>query len=191
MGALFSKEFYEFIPRHLKPDGLFVQWIQLYEIDDVLVASIMNALTPAFSDYQAYISNPADLIIVATPQGRLPEIKPQRILQGLVSEDIKRLGIASAEQLQLRKVADAQTLRAHGALFGTPANSYYHPLLSLRAPVTRYMKKMAFTLANLKYQSDLSPAMLLDALGIRQPLPDDIETSNNYEIGRASCRERV
>ena len=122
VGTLFSKEFYEFIPRHLKPGGLFVQWVQLYEIDEMLLASIMNALTPAFSDYQAYISNTADLIIIATPQGRLPEIKPQRILQGPVGEDMKKLGIASAGQLQLRKIADAQILRAHGALFGTPAN---------------------------------------------------------------------
>ena len=177
VGALFSKEFYEFIPRHLKPGGLFVQWVQLYEIDDALVASIMNALTPVFSDYQAYISNTSDLIIVATQKGRLPEINAQRVLQGQVGNDMKRLGMASAEQLQLRKVANAQMLRAHGNLFGTPANSYYHPLLSLRAPVTRYMNKEAFSLVILQSQR-LGPAMLTGALNIRQPLPDNIETSD-------------
>lgn len=190
VGTLFSKEFYEFIPRHLKPGGLFVQWVQLYEIDEMLLASIMNALTPAFSDYQAYISNTADLIIIATPQGRLPEIKPQRILQGPVGEDMKKLGIASAGQLQLRKIADAQILRAHGALFGTPANSYYRPLLSLKAPVTRYMNKIAFTLINLTYQSNLSSAMLLNAQNIRQSLPDDIETSTiDHFSGETDTRQ--
>ena len=190
VGTLFSKEFYEFIPRHLKPGGLFVQWVQLYEIDEMLLASIMNALTPAFSDYQAYISNTADLIIIATPQGRLPEIKPQRILQGPVGEDMKELGIASAGQLQLRKIANAQILRAHGALFGTPANSYYRPLLSLKAPVTRYMNKIAFTLINLTYQSNLSSAMLLNAQNIRQSLPDDIETSTiDHFSGETDTRQ--
>ena len=53
IGALFAREFYEFVPCHLKPNGLFVQWVQLYEIDDALVASIINALTPAFADYHA------------------------------------------------------------------------------------------------------------------------------------------
>ena len=190
VGTVFSKEFYEFIPRHLKPGGLFVQWVQLYEIDEMLLASIMNALTPAFSDYQAYISNTADLIIIATPQGRLPEIKPQRILQGPVGEDMKKLGIASAGQLQLRRIADAQILRAHGALFGTPANSYYRPLLSLKAPVTRYMNKIAFTLINLTYQSNLSSAMLLNAQNIRQSLPDDIETSTiDHFSGETDTRQ--
>lgn len=103
---------------------------------------------------------------------------------------MKKLGIASAGQLQLRKIADAQILRAHGALFGTPANSYYRPLLSLKAPVTRYMNKIAFTLINLTYQSNLSSAMLLNAQNIRQSLPDDIETSTiDHFSGEADTRQ--
>jgi len=64
VGSLFSKEFYHFIPRHLTDDGLFVQWVQLYEIDEQLVGSILQALTPAFSDYGAWLSHGTDLIIV-------------------------------------------------------------------------------------------------------------------------------
>ncbi|MGP1665308.1 MAG: spermine synthase, partial [Rhodanobacter sp.] len=74
VGTLFSKEFYKFIPRHLNEDGLFLQWLQLYEIDDELVGSVLRALTPTFSDYSAWISNNTDLIIIASPKGKVPRL---------------------------------------------------------------------------------------------------------------------
>ena len=188
---MFSQEFYQFVPRHLKQDGLFVQWVQLYEIDDKLVSSIINAFTPAFSDYRAYISNSSDLIIVATPTGNLPEMKAEFILQGLIGADLKHQGITKMEQLQLRQVADARLLRAHGTLFGMQPNSYYHPILSLRAPQTRFTNSIATYLTTLSTQTSVLPAMMLDALGIRQALPENIEAiswSYNGESSTALAR---
>jgi spermidine synthase len=69
VSALFSKEFYQFVPRHLNENGLFVQWVQLYETNDALVGSILKTLTPAFADYAAWASNSGDLLIVASPKG--------------------------------------------------------------------------------------------------------------------------
>ncbi|OFK86137.1 MULTISPECIES: fused MFS/spermidine synthase [unclassified Eikenella] len=186
VGSLFSQEFYQFVPRHLKQDGLFVQWVQLYEIDDKLVSSIINAFTPAFSDYRAYISNSSDLIIVATPTGNLPEMKAEFILQGLIGADLKHQGITKMEQLQLRQVADARLLRAHGTLFGMQPNSYYHPILSLRAPQTRFTNSIATYLTTLSTQTSVLPAMMLDALGIRQALPENIEAISWSYDGESS-----
>lgn len=174
IGALFAREFYEFVPRHLKPDGLFVQWVQLYEINDELVGSIINALTPAFSDYRAYISNGIDLIIIATPQGALPEVQAERTLHGLIGEDLKQQGLNHKAQLQMRQIADARLLRAYGALFDTEANSYYYPRLSLYAPQSRFIKSTATVLSNLGSPIPAPNGMLTEALGIRQALPADI-----------------
>ncbi len=174
IGALFAREFYEFVPRHLKPDGLFVQWVQLYEINDELVGSIINALTPAFSDYRAYISNGIDLIIIATPQGALPEVQAERILHGLIGEDLKQQGLNHKAQLQMRQIADNRILRAYGALFDTGANSYYYPRLSLYAPQSRFIKSTATVLSSLSSPIPAFNGMLTEALGIRQALPADI-----------------
>src|SRR6266542_808918 len=46
VATLFSDEFYQMVASHLNDDGLFVQWVQLYEIDLPLVASVMKALAP-------------------------------------------------------------------------------------------------------------------------------------------------
>ncbi len=58
---------------YLKNDGLFIQWIHLYDIDMPLVASIMKALTPYFSDYIIYSTNSYDMLIVACPVGNIQE----------------------------------------------------------------------------------------------------------------------
>ncbi len=171
VGALFSKEFYQFIPHQLKPDGLFVQWVQLYEVDDRLVSSVLNALTPVFGDYAAWLSNGTDLIIIATPGPQLPQAEYELVLTGLLGSELAYLGITRPEQLAFRKVADARLLRALGRLYAAPANSDYYPLLSLEAPRTRFMHRAAggFTgLPTLKQP-------ILELLGIRAPLPLDVD----------------
>ena len=47
VAGLFSDEFYRLVRRHLHDDGLLVQWLQLYEIDINLVASVIL-------DYRAF-----------------------------------------------------------------------------------------------------------------------------------------
>ena len=42
VASLFSQEFYRRINRYLKPDGLFVQWLQIYETDMSVVASVLG-----------------------------------------------------------------------------------------------------------------------------------------------------
>lgn len=168
VGSLFSKEFYQFVPRHLNDDGLFVQWVQLYEINEQLIGSILQALTPAFSDYAAWISNRTDLIIVARPKGKLPELDFGRLANAkpLLSE-LQELGISRVEQLAFRRVADDRLLRAFATAFDQyPANSDYLPLLGLYAPRTRFQGQAADTLIDLPFAN----TRLLEALGIRKPL---------------------
>ncbi len=50
VAGLFSIEFYRQIRRHLADDGLFVQWMQLYEIDMTLVISVLKAVSASFPD---------------------------------------------------------------------------------------------------------------------------------------------
>lgn len=172
VGALFSKEFYEFVPRHLNEDGLFVQWVQLYEIDDALVGSILKGLAPAFSDYGAWLSNASDLLIVATRKGTLPplDLAPLLAQEGARS-DLFRLGIESTQQLSFRKIADARVLRAIANIYPDQrANSDYLPVLGLEAPKSRFKGVAADTLLTLPVVN----RPLLEALGVGNALPPAI-----------------
>lgn len=167
IGALFSKEFYKFIPTQLNENGLFIQWIQLYEIDEPLVGSILNAMAPAFDDYSAWLSNYSDLLIVASPNGPLPKLEVDRLMAGPLKAELARLGIGTAEQLNFRKVSDGRLLRAFARTHSSrPANSDYFPILGLNAPKTRYKVIEAAELVQLPIQ----PLLFLEALKIRSPL---------------------
>src|SRR5690606_17894489 len=65
VAGLFTTEFYRFLHGHLAEDGLLVQWLQTYEIDDALLASIMAALLENFPDAELYLAQDNDLVVVA------------------------------------------------------------------------------------------------------------------------------
>ncbi|CAN7161780.1 fused MFS/spermidine synthase [Acidovorax sp. LjRoot66] len=174
VGSLFSKEFYEFIPRHLNEGGLFVQWVQLYEIDEPLVGSILNAMTPAFEDYSAWLSNFSDLLIIASPKGPVPKAELHRLLKGPLAAELARLGIASQDQFSFRQIGDGRIVRGLGRLYSNrPVNSDYSPILGLNAPKTRYKSKQAEAFTSLPTHA----APMLEALNIRKPLSSSTPTT--------------
>ena len=166
VGALFSKEFYRYIPRFLTDDGVFIQWLQLYEIDEALVGSVLNALLPEFNDVHGYFSNSGDLVIVASPRKLSSEIDFESLVDGDLKEDFGHVGIEHAHQLQFRRVADKRMLQALARLYDKPANSDYYPILSLEAPRTRFRRSEPRNIVDLPHM-DLP---VVEWLGVR-PAP--------------------
>lgn len=190
VGALFSKEFYRFIPRHLNENGLFVQWVQLYEINDELLGSILQAMIPAFFDYSAWISNRNDLIIVASPRGKVPKLDFGRLMGAdALKSELARLGVSSVKNLEFRQVANAPLLRGAAVAYSSlPANSDYLPILSLYAPKTRFQSSTASAHFSLPYLN----SNLLAAMGIRQPFADHLQPPvfSNFLADQATKRAR-
>lgn len=163
IGNLFSTEFYQLVPSYLNNDGVFVQWLQLYEINDQLVSTVLKALTVNFADYHAYLSNDLDLIIVASPKGKLKDANLDSLLHEAMGADFSRLGITSARQIQLFKVADADVLRAYANMYDGKPNSDYFPILTMKAPVTRFMGAQA----NLMMKLAKSDFPVLESMGVK------------------------
>ncbi|MCX7153571.1 MAG: fused MFS/spermidine synthase, partial [Proteobacteria bacterium] len=65
VASLFTTEFYRLSKRYLNQGGVLVQWLQMYETDISLLASVMKALGENFEDYVIYAANDSDLLIVA------------------------------------------------------------------------------------------------------------------------------
>jgi len=191
VGALFSKEFYQFVPRHLNKEGLFVQWVQLYEIDDALLGSILRALTPAFQDYAAWLSNKSDLLIVASPQGNLPELNLAPLLESAKSRaDLQRMGITNVEQLGFRKIADARMLRALSQLHPNQTiNSDFHPILGLEAPKARFKGVSADTTLTLP----IINRPLLEAMNITPVFSESVEPpkTQHFTADELTLRARL
>ena len=144
VAGLFSKEFYQLVRRHLNDGGIFVQWVQLYEIDLPLVASVLKALGPEFADYAMFAPNNGDLLIIATKDRDVPDILDERVLEAPGFSGLaRRLGLTSSQDVLARKVGTKRTLSAWLAALPVPANSDYDPFLDQNAARARFLVSFA------------------------------------------------
>jgi spermidine synthase len=149
VSSLFTREFYRRIRGHLNRGGLLVQWIQLYEIDASLVATVLGALGAEFAHYAVFAPSDYDLLIVAG-DAPLP-LPPQAAVfehPGLAKE-LWTVHALTAGDLDARYLGSRATLEPLIISYGMPANSDYAPILDLNAARHRFMEKSAADLVAL------------------------------------------
>jgi hypothetical protein len=140
--SLFTEQFYRRVKQSLAPGGLFVQWVQYYEFDSRLVASIVNAMDPVFEDYVAYHTG-AELLFVARADGKLsPPSRAPFDFPALAAE-LKRLGVSNLTDVNLYRFAGRPLLRSALVLEAAPPNSDYHPFVDVNAPRARFRNQTA------------------------------------------------
>ncbi len=164
IGNLFSREFYRLAAARLADGGLFVQWLQLYEIDEALVGSVLRAMFDSFGDVQAYYGGDADLLLVA---GRRMLGEPRMQLAGRpqLAAALARLGIAEPADLLARRLADREVLAWYAGRTGRKINTDQHPVLTIEAPAARFRGANATTLRDLRF----AELPVLEWLGVTQP----------------------
>jgi spermidine synthase len=173
VSSLFSDEFYGRIVQYLRPDGYFAQWIQIYETDIGVVASIMKALTRHFGAYQIYNLDDNDILIVATRSATFPPPSAQVFEWPRLRSELERVGVQSTAGLQWRLIGDGRMLDPLFAAQAVPANSDFFPYVDLNAPRLRFLTKDAYDLPRLT----LLPAPILDMLRADGPTGPTLEPS--------------
>ncbi|OJH42592.1 fused MFS/spermidine synthase [Cystobacter ferrugineus] len=68
IASLFSQEFYQGVRRRLAPGGIFLQWVQTYEVDSRTVRSIYATLSSEFGAVETWQTQAGDLILMATAE---------------------------------------------------------------------------------------------------------------------------
>ena len=64
IASLYTREFYESVAERLTERGIFVQWVQAYEIDAQTLRTIYATLRSVFVHVDSWIGNPCDLLLV-------------------------------------------------------------------------------------------------------------------------------
>lgn len=190
VAALFSEEFYDFVPEHLGENGIFVQWLQLYEITPELVGSVLKAMLPHFEDVHAYLSNEGDMLILASPHKKLPALRDPIELDPRLAKDLQRVAVRGLGDLSTFSFLGKRSLTAVADMAASPANSDYFPILQLKAPMARFMKTSAVDLADLQRSS----IPLLEVVSDYQPPSAESElnpvvTTVRRENPRRAARE--
>jgi len=175
VASLFSQEFYARVRHHLEPDGLLVQWVQGYEMDMPLVASVFKALDPYFSDYAVYTTNDADLLIVARRDGVLPSPAESVLRDPGLARELARVRVVSMQDVGLRRIAGKAVIGAMLAAYRVPANSDYFPYLDQHAARARFLDRAAM--------NELS-ALRLHALPVLEMLERRSPPARNAPVTR-------
>jgi spermidine synthase len=165
VATLFSDEFYGRVVHYLKPDGYFVQWLQLYETDITIFASIIKSLSPHFGAYAIYLADNANVLIVAT-RAQSIGAEDERIFRWPeMRAELTRVGIESLADIQRRKIGDSRTLGPVLQRMPVPQNSDYFPFVDLNAPRLRYLRSSAAEL----WKLTLTPMPFLELLNVEPP----------------------
>jgi spermidine synthase len=165
---LFSQEFYAFLRGRLADDGVLVQWMQTYEIDDALLASMLAALLTEFPQVDLYLSHDVDLIVVAHA-GRRHAADAARWDHPALSAELARVGLRGDASLTLRYIGDERLAALFVRAMSAPAHSDYTQHVALRAPASRYRRDYSQTLQQLVDNG----LPVLDLLVDHQPVPAD------------------
>lgn len=95
VAGVFSEEFYETCRASLRPGGLMVQWVQLYESSEEVmetVAATFRSVFPAFSIWQTL---PGDLVLIGSEAPRAWDLEAmrERLAVPAVQADLERVDL--------------------------------------------------------------------------------------------------
>jgi predicted membrane-bound spermidine synthase len=93
VASLFTREFYAAVSERLSEDGLFLQWLQAYEIEPQAVSGVLATLDAEFPHVEIWQTDTEDLLLVCS---RSPIAYPVPSLRERIREEPFRtaLGIA-------------------------------------------------------------------------------------------------
>ena len=163
VGSLFTAEFYERAESALNPDGVFAQWLQLYELSPEDVRMVFAEFQRQFPEVSVWDMGVGDIVLLGS---RLPmHIDPDRMDRLLASDE--SVGRDFREYL---KLDDPMGLYAHYVMSsdqvrefsaGALRNTDDHPLLEFHAPRNMFSQTWDLNMELLQdYKSDLFPPEL-------------------------------
>jgi spermidine synthase len=127
---LFTREFFKLGRDHLREDGLFVQWLQTYQLSTGSLRAVLATFHEAFPHVAIFRIQGAakgkDLLLLGSRAPvRLDRID-ERMKDEKVAADLKRVGLNSAADLRDWFVCDETRLgpAVRGAVINTDDNMY-------------------------------------------------------------------
>jgi spermidine synthase len=141
VSGLFTVEFYQRVQRQLAPNGVFGQWLHLYELSDGLVTSVIAAIDSVFPAYEVFFTSNADILVVAAT-GILPAPRWDVIRFPGIAQDLRKVVPMGAETFEALRLGGREVLHPLVLSQGAP-NSDYFPTLDLGAERMRFMHESA------------------------------------------------
>jgi len=139
VASLFTSEFYDRAVQVLKPDGVFAQWVQLYELDPEDLRMILHEFQAKFPEVSAWNAG-GDLILIGSKQPQhlnLDRWVRLAMDDPTVAQNLRQYLLSPApEGLLAYYVTGSAPIRKFAET--TRHNTDDHPLLEFHAPRELY-----------------------------------------------------
>ena len=148
ISGLFTTEFYRTLRKYMTDDGILAQWLQVSEIDDGLVLSVVAALAENFASYAVFAMSDNHVMIIASKRDSLPtpDWSVTQRFPGLV-DDLSRITPLSSHFYESLRLGDHRALSPLAKR--AAANSDFYPVLDLNAERALFTRRQATGFANL------------------------------------------
>ena len=128
---LFTEDFYRRVRARLEPDGVFCQWLQLYELSPETFATLLRSYLDVFPQGQVFcVWRNVDLLLVASPPGRRLDLA--RLRTPAARRMLDRARIPDAAMLAAYWAAPLDSLQSRAG--NAPPNRDDRPVVEYRAP---------------------------------------------------------
>lgn len=149
VSSLFTTEFYSQIKKKLNHDGIFAQWIHLYEINIKTVASIFNALSNNFGGYRLYNTDDGNILIIATDKPISSPLTNTFLSSPKAQQLLQRIQINSIDAFHARYLGNKKLLEPLFKSFSTEIASDYYPSITYDAAKSLFLNDSATSLISL------------------------------------------
>jgi len=135
IAGVFSQEYYLTCREHLAPGGLFVQWVQGYELEDATLFLMLETFRSCFPNFTLWNAAGPDMVLVGSNEPYGPDFaRMESVLnRPAVRKDLGSYAVDSVAALLATQMADFST-RPAGARWSQQAHSDYYPILDFIAP---------------------------------------------------------
>ncbi len=159
-GALFSKDFYARAVNCLKEDGLYLQWLQAYELSDETFAAVVRSFRSAFPYIYAFQGRELDILFL----GSRKEIRPnwsiveQRFHQPNIRDDLRRVRVEDLPSLLFLQRYSPGTVDYIASVTDLENTDDNH-LLEYRAPRDMFQRAKAAIVNEFDERLTASPSL--------------------------------
>lgn len=185
VSSLFTQEFYRHVSHYLSAKGVFAQWLHMYEINDTLIASILNALGKTFPDYTVYQLNDTDFLVLASNAPVMPPLVRDVFADHPdMQREGARIGVSKLDDLRLRYLGNRTLLEPIYAGWTTASNSDFFPLLDQHALKARFLHTFSHSMIQ------WSPMRFFAGAdeSVPSPTPFPASSSNQHVMKVAQAR---
>jgi spermidine synthase len=161
---LFTQDFYRLVASRLKPDGLFTQWVQSYELNLDTYRTILATVTSVFPEAMVlYTPGTTDTVVVGsrTPFRIDLDRLAKRFEEPGVRADLKRIGMDAPEHIVAAAALGPEQVRAFAR--GAPINTDDNMLIEFGAA--------AGSLANIQVWQEIEAHSAGPEAVVRDPEP--------------------